>query len=508
MHYYQKSLSFASSNYYARSNIIDIEIELRQLNVSRKHLGELRSLELDENITAAADEFSGRIALIEGKPKVAAKYFRKAIRQFHETGLALEIGEFALLGEAHLAGGDLKAALKATSHAVKRHRELNFPGLDDHPSQNIWWRHAQALRANKKNKEADEALEMAYDFLLKGIASLRDDGVRRNYLNKVRMNREILRAWQKYAAKRKLPKERRLAHLEVESSLREPFERLAEVSLELNALHTVEEIQTFLVEEATELSGGERVMLILEKRSDDFSRPTNKAAETTTTREVVESILPLPSYAPGKGYEKAEDPKDVLKRIGKYLDQAHLTRTVQLIQPSKSISTAKPAKSAKKTKKNLGGLSALSGSRIIAPLIAQNQVLGYLYTDMDFLYGTFDDTDRDMLGMLANQGAVALDNAGLVEGLEQKVEERTEELNARVDELAIINSVQAALASKLDIQEIVNSVGDKLAEIFSVENVGIGFLDKASGMMKVPYLFENGKRIENLEFPISEWSSG
>ena len=127
---------------------------------------------------------------------------------------------------------------------------------------------------------------------------------------------------------------------------------------------------------------------------------------------------------------------------------------------------------------------------------------------MDFLYGTFDDTDRDMLGMLANQGAVALDNAGLVEGLEQKVEERTEELNARVDELAIINSVQAALASKLDIQEIVDSVGDKLAEIFSVENVGIGFLDKASGMMKVPYLFENGKRIENLEFPISEWSSG
>ena len=91
--------------------------------------------------------------------------------------------------------------LKATTRAVKKLREMDFPILDDHPHQNIWWRHAQALRANKKNQEADEALEMAYDFLLKGIESLRDDGLRRNYLNKVRINREILQAWDKNAAK-------------------------------------------------------------------------------------------------------------------------------------------------------------------------------------------------------------------------------------------------------------------------------------------------------------------
>ncbi len=72
----------------------------------------------------------------------------------------------------------------------------------------------------------------------------------------------------------------------------------------------------------------------------------------------------------------------------------------------------------------------------------------------------------------------------------------------RAAELAIINNVQAALASKLDFQGIVDSVGDKLAEIFSLENVGIGFLDKTSGIFKVPYLIENRKRVENFEFPI------
>ena len=102
----------------------------------------------------------------------------------------------------------------------------------------------------------------------------------------------------------------------------------------------------------------------------------------------------------------------MLKRIGKYLDQARMTRTVQLILPERR-----------------GGSRREDLSRIIAPLIAQNQVLGYLYVDMDSLYGTFDETDRDMLGMLANQAAVALDNAQWAQGLEQKVEERTEELN-------------------------------------------------------------------------------
>jgi hypothetical protein len=102
------------------------------------------------------------------------------------------------------------------------------------------------------------------------------------------------------------------AHLTIESNLRDPFKRLANTSLRLNALKTVREIQTFLVEEATELSGGERVLLILEKNG---------------TREVMESILPLPSYQSGKGYEAAEDPQKGFARIGKYLDQARFTRT-------------------------------------------------------------------------------------------------------------------------------------------------------------------------------------
>ncbi|NJC96047.1 MAG: GAF domain-containing protein [Anaerolineae bacterium] len=632
--YYQKGIEILPlyATALQRANIIHIEIEQGALDRANEHIIELRSMEMGDGLKAFTEELAGRVAMLEGNPQKAVRHINKAIRLSRNAGQITEIGELALLGEAYLADGNLNAALKSSLRAVKKHRELNFPSIDDHPSQNIWWRHSLALRANKKNKEADEALEMAYGFLLKGIESLHDDGLRRNYLNKVRINREILQAWAKKSQKRR--GDSRVAptmpHLEVESSLREPFERLAEISLELNALKSIKEIQTFLVEEATELIGGERVFLILEKDEE---------------LELAESYVPI-----------GEDTQQTLASIKKHLSPARRTRTVQLIRPKRK------------------GLS-----RIVAPLIAQNQVIGYLYVDMDSLYGAFDETDRDMLGMQANHGAVALDNAGLLEELERKVEERTADLSQsnkvqkalfkiadaasasrdmqdfyekvhhvvgelmyaenffiaqyeeatkmvswsyyvdsvdenppeprviddgpvsrsgtvyvirhgiplhatrqdtlelvkqgvletegpmdedwigiplksgkqtigvlviqsylkdvrytdddfkllifvaqhistamtraraleaerqRTAELAILNSVQTALASKLDFQGIVDSVGDKLAEIFSVENVGIGFLDKASGIMKVPYLFENGKRIENLEFPISEW---
>src|SRR6185436_9070056 len=233
------------------------------------------------------------------------------------------------------------------------------------------------------------------------------------------------------------------------------------------------EIQTFLVEEATELSGGERVMLILEKNG---------------TREVMESILPLPSYQSGKGYEAAEDPQRVLRGIGKYLDRARLTRTVQLIGGKGSGDKVSNPRTLSLT---------------LCPIIAQNQILGYVYVDMDSLYGTFDETDRNMLSMLANQAAVALDNAQWAQGLEQKVEERTEQLNQRVDELAILNSVGEAMAKTLDVKTVTKIVGDKVQSIFAAEIVSIRLYDPATNLIQRAYDYERGyEDLTDTSFPM------
>jgi GAF domain-containing protein/DNA-binding response OmpR family regulator len=190
--------------------------------------------------------------------------------------------------------------------------------------------------------------------------------------------------------------------------------------------------------------------------------------------EVAASLLP-----------HGEDGKKVLASIKKYISSVRLSRAVQLILPVKRQSKILNQK-----------------SKILAPLIAQNRVLGYLYIDMSAIYGTFDETDRDMLGMLANQAAVALENASLLEGLELKVQERTEELQAsntnleqRNTELKIINSIQQGLAAELDFQAIVDLVGDKLSEVLGTGNLGITWYDEKANLVQYLYQYEHGKRL-------------
>jgi signal transduction histidine kinase len=69
-------------------------------------------------------------------------------------------------------------------------------------------------------------------------------------------------------------------------------------------------------------------------------------------------------------------------------------------------------------------------SSIALPLIAQGKLLGMLYGDMRQLFGRFDESDLNLLSMLANQAASALENAELVTTLEDRVAERTAEAEA------------------------------------------------------------------------------
>ena len=67
-------------------------------------------------------------------------------------------------------------------------------------------------------------------------------------------------------------------------------------------------------------------------------------------------------------------------------------------------------------------------SCMVAPLVASKKLLGFLYADIEGALGRFDDTDRDLLGMLAAQAAVALDNSQWAYGLEASLAARIAEL--------------------------------------------------------------------------------
>jgi signal transduction histidine kinase/tetratricopeptide (TPR) repeat protein len=444
---------------YWLENLFDDELRLGMIESARKHLDAMAELAPsfgNFRITSSVDTNKGLLALAEGKPQEAVQYFRSAVQIVQQAAIGNENVHLTYLANAHLINNDPVEALAASTRATDLHREQDYKLPDSFSSQEIWWRHAQALLANGKTAEARTALEQAYKFLLEAISNVRDEGLRRNYLNKVIENRELLQFWVEDSIKRKLPKKKIYAHLFIESNVREPFRRLTDTSLRLNALHTISDIHTFIVEEATELSGGERVLFITENDGEN---------------KVTEFILP-----------RGEDIQEVLRDIEPYLTQTRLARTVQLILPTEANPTL--------------GQDGEKRSRIIAPLIAQNQIIGYIYVDMDSLYGTFTEVDSDMLGMLANQAAVALDNVHWATGLEQKVQERTAELNARVDELAIINRVQAGLASQLDVNSIYKLIGEQLRVLFDSQAISITSFDLKKNTRHYQYILEKGQRLD------------
>jgi GAF domain-containing protein/DNA-binding response OmpR family regulator len=130
-------------------------------------------------------------------------------------------------------------------------------------------------------------------------------------------------------------------------------------------------------------------------------------------------------------------------------------------------------------------------SLLFVPLLVGQQVTGYVSLQNVDRYDAFSESDVRLLQTLANSMSVALENARLFDETQRLLKE-TEQRNA---ELAIINSVQAGLAQKLDLHEIVDLVGDKLREIFEADTVSVGMYDAERDWAFNRYYVDRGERI-------------
>lgn len=139
------------------------------------------------------------------------------------------------------------------------------------------------------------------------------------------------------------------------------------------------------------------------------------------------------------------------------------------------------------------GEGILSQSWLGVPIKDKDQVLGILALANQRPYA-FNDNQLHLLETLSSNVGVAIINARLYQGEQQ-----------RVSELAIINSVQAGLASKLDMQEIYDLVGEKLRDIFHNTDLSIIIYEPAMNLIHMPYAFEYGKRWAHDPIPLPEY---
>src|SRR3954464_8017399 len=93
----------------------------------------------------------------------------------------------------------------------------------------------------------------------------------------------------------------------------------------------------------------------------------------------------------------------------------------------------------------------------------------------------YSEQDEELLAFVGQHVGAALARARAIEETRQR--------NA---ELALINSVQEALAGELDLQAIYDVVGDNIRDVFDAQVVDIAVYDEASEVLRFPYAIERG----------------
>jgi PAS domain S-box-containing protein len=142
---------------------------------------------------------------------------------------------------------------------------------------------------------------------------------------------------------------------------------------------------------------------------------------------------------------------------------------------------------------NLDAESERYGSEIVAgerpksvlfvPLIAGGRAAGVISLQNIDREHAFDEDDQRLLTTVAGSVSVALENARLVS-----------ETRQRVGELATVNSVGQALSSQLELDGLIELVGERVRETFDADIAYVALHDESGGRIEFAYYYESGER--------------
>ncbi|MFL5778685.1 MAG: GAF domain-containing protein [Chloroflexota bacterium] len=122
-------------------------------------------------------------------------------------------------------------------------------------------------------------------------------------------------------------------------------------------------------------------------------------------------------------------------------------------------------------------------SVLFAPLVVGGRSRGVLSVQNLDREDAFSDSDLRLLTTITASLAVALENARLID-----------ETRQRVAELGTINEVGRAVAAQLDLDALIESVGEEMRRTFDADIVYVALHDEAADTIEFPFYLENGER--------------
>jgi diguanylate cyclase (GGDEF)-like protein len=118
-----------------------------------------------------------------------------------------------------------------------------------------------------------------------------------------------------------------------------------------------------------------------------------------------------------------------------------------------------------------------SSAYVAVPLVVKDRAVGVIAIDNKTRHGAIGEDQVNLLGIFANQAAVAVDNARLYEQLRQKITE----LDARVDQLSILHQIGNSMQRDITRQEALGFILRGILEGIGFSQVAVALLDRQAG---------------------------
>jgi signal transduction histidine kinase/CheY-like chemotaxis protein len=144
------------------------------------------------------------------------------------------------------------------------------------------------------------------------------------------------------------------------------------------------------------------------------------------------------------------------------------------------------------------GAAKLPESIVYLPLITQDRTLGIL-TIQSFEKNAYRPQDVSLLKNLAAYISIGIDNAQAY----WKLGEREREIKQQAAELATVNEITRAAASKLQVHSLIALVGERVRDVFHGQIAYIAMRNREDGSMDFPYRFGEEFHSPNLARVIS-----
>ncbi len=135
------------------------------------------------------------------------------------------------------------------------------------------------------------------------------------------------------------------------------------------------------------------------------------------------------------------------------------------------------------------------------PIMVGDQVLGVVDVQ-SYKTRAFNEENLRILQILSANMGVALQNAHLFD----ETQHLLDETKRRAAELEILNEISQVLTQQLDVQTIIEKVGDKLRELVKEDNIGIGLFDPESKTITAHYVTKGNERIQFPPFPVDDFT--